>query len=411
MPKNIILLCDGTSNEIARNRTNILRLYGCLEKDVDQLVYYDPGVGTFGAENSWLVPYRRLVEVLGLITGWGIDANVKEAYRFLVENYDDGVRENVTDETPDRIYIIGFSRGAYTARVLAGFIHALGLIEVRNLNLLSYAYRAYKRIGKVTGRDVTDAREPERNPFAEIRLFERMLQPRRPAIQALGLFDTVGSVIEWTDHLPRVRNHAHTSKNPSVRSVRHAVAIDERRTMYLPTLWPADGAYWGGPEEPEDPAEIEAQDVEEVWFSGVHGDVGGGYPEKNSQLAKYPLFWMIEELRPLGVRFRHETVERLVLGKGEEGRYVGPYPLAAKHSSMSLGWKLLEFLPFYRTNYSLSRRSTFFGFYLPLCERRTIPDGARVHASVFVRRGTKADYPQPNIPEDHVVVGEAEGDA
>lgn len=111
MPKNIILLCDGTSNEIARNRTNILRLYGCLKKDEDQLVFYDPGVGTFGAENAWLSFWRRAVEIWGLITGWGLDANVKEAYRFLVEHYDDGTRENVADEAPDRIYIIGFSRG------------------------------------------------------------------------------------------------------------------------------------------------------------------------------------------------------------------------------------------------------------------------------------------------------------
>ena len=93
MPKSIILLCDGTSNEVARNRTNILRLYGCLKKDEHQLVFYDPGVGTFGAENAWLALYRKAAEVCGLITGWGLDANVKEAYRFLVENYDDGTRE------------------------------------------------------------------------------------------------------------------------------------------------------------------------------------------------------------------------------------------------------------------------------------------------------------------------------
>ncbi|MBY5987962.1 T6SS phospholipase effector Tle1-like catalytic domain-containing protein [Roseovarius atlanticus] len=411
MPKNIILLCDGTSNEIARNRTNILRLYGCLKKDEHQLVFYDPGVGTFGAENAWLSFWRRAVEIWGLITGWGLDANVKEAYRFLVEHYDDGTRENVADEEPDRIYIIGFSRGAYTARVLAGFIHALGLIEARNLNLLNYAYRAYKNIGQATGRDVTDAREPERNPFAEVRLFERMLRPRRPAIRALGLFDTVGSVIEWSARLPRIRNHAHVSENPSVQSVRHALAIDERRTMYLPTPWPGGGEYWGGAFRPRDESRIAPQDVDEVWFSGVHGDVGGGYPEKRSQLAKFPLKWMIDELRPLGVKFKEPTVRRLVLGEDADGRYVAPDPLARPNESMTWGWKVVEFLPFYKTRYSLSRRGTFLGFYLPLCEYRHIPDGARVHGSVFARRGTTADYPQPNIPDDHVVVGDGDGDA
>lgn len=90
MPKNIVILLDGTSNEISANRSNILRLYGTLEKSGRQLVYYDPGVGTFGAENAWLRFWRKAVEILGLATGWGLDHNVKEAYRFLVENYDDG---------------------------------------------------------------------------------------------------------------------------------------------------------------------------------------------------------------------------------------------------------------------------------------------------------------------------------
>ena len=88
MAKNIVVLLDGTSNEISANRTNILRLYGTLEKSDRQLVYYDPGVGTFGAENAWLKFWRKAVEIWGMATGWGLDQNVKEAYRFLVENYD-----------------------------------------------------------------------------------------------------------------------------------------------------------------------------------------------------------------------------------------------------------------------------------------------------------------------------------
>lgn len=404
MTKNIVLLCDGTSNEIARNRTNILRLYGCLKKDDTQLVFYDPGVGTFGAENSWSYFVRKTVEIWGLATGWGIDTNVKEAYRFLVANYDDGKRKDGPDQKPDRIYIIGFSRGAYTARMLAGLIHALGLMELQNLNLLNYAYRAYKNIGQSKGADQTDAREPEKNPFAEMRLFERMLRPRRPAIACLGLFDTVGSVIEWTDIVPRIRNHAHTSTNPSVAAIRHATCLDDRRTMFLPTLWPVGAEYWGGPFRPKDQRRIKQQNVEEVWFSGVHGDVGGGYSERKSQLAKLPLKWMIDETKALGLHYNAATVRRLVMGDDKEGRYVGPDGCAQPNQSMNWAWAILEFVPRIKTRYCLSKRRSFLGLYLPLFERRCVPGGAKVHSSVFERRGTPTDYEQPNIPEDHTVV-------
>ncbi|HFQ15177.1 MAG TPA: DUF2235 domain-containing protein, partial [Rhodobacteraceae bacterium] len=176
MARNIVILLDGTSNEIGSNRSNILRLYRTLAKSDDQLVYYDPGVGTFGADNAWSRSLRQATEIWGMATGWGIDANVKQAYRFLVENY-----RHDAEGGRDRICIFGFSRGAYTARVLAGFLHAFGLIEPRNLNLLNYAYRAYKRIGE----------NGSESAFAEIRLHERYLRPERPQIRLLGLFDTV----------------------------------------------------------------------------------------------------------------------------------------------------------------------------------------------------------------------------
>jgi uncharacterized protein (DUF2235 family) len=145
MPKNIVILLDGTSNQVSANRTNILRLYGVLEKSDRQLVFYDPGVGTLGDDGAWLALWRKATEVWGLVTGWGLDDNVKRAYRFLVENYDAG---HADSGERDQIFIFGFSRGAYAVRVLAGFLNALGLIERRNMNLLDYAYRAYKRIGE-----------------------------------------------------------------------------------------------------------------------------------------------------------------------------------------------------------------------------------------------------------------------
>ncbi len=387
MPKNIVLLLDGTSNEIKTNRSNVLRLYGTLEKSKDQLVYYDPGVGTMGG-GAWLQHWHKVVEVWQMITGFGLDGNVLEAYRFLVTHYDNGKREKGKHVDRDRIFIFGFSRGAYTARVLAGFIHALGLIEPRNLNLLGYAYRAYKRINRKTEAS-----------FDEIRLYERALQTDRPPIQCLGLFDTVSSLIEWGRFGPRLKTHVFTETNTSVQSIRHAVAIDERRTMFRPQLWPLDVSFLRNRFNPDDAT---PQDAKEVWFAGVHGDVGGGYPEAESALAKLPLHWMIEETKAEGLSFKTRTVNELVLGTREDRDYTRPDPLGRKHNSMKPLWALVEFVP--RRKPANSTRPSLFGISLGLFEPRHIPEGASVHRSV-VDRIKGGDYAPPNLPEDYTIAG------
>ena len=387
MPKNIVILLDGTSNEIESDRTNILRLYGVLTKDAEQLVYYDPGVGTFGAEGAWSRFWRKTHEVWGLMTGWGLDQNVKEAYRFLVENYDNGKRKGAEQVERDRIFIFGFSRGAYSARVLAGFIHAVGLIEPRNLNLLEYAYRAYKSIGE----------NEKQEAFAEVRLYERILNPDRPPIRMLGLFDTVGSVIESGRNGLRLKAHAFTSRNSSVESVSHAVAIDEKRTMFRPQLWPADQEYWGNP---FNGAAAQAQDVKEVWFAGGHGDVGGGYPEADSALCKVPLLWMIERARLCGLGFRQQSVNSIVMGSKKGAKYVAPNVLDRSHDTMTFGWSILEFLPRRKPEGSL--RPSLFGISLPLFERRHISKGARLHGSV-VERQKQLGHRAQNIPAEYEV--------
>lgn len=387
MAKNIVLLLDGTSNEISQNRSNILRLYGVLEKSDAQLVYYDPGVGTFGADNAWSRGWRKLVEVWGLATGWGLDGNVKEAYRFLVEHYDHG--KDREGSKRDSIYIFGFSRGAYTARVLAGFIHAVGLIEPRNLNLLDYAYRAYKRIGEAE----------KQAAFAEVRLYERILDTDRPPIRMLGLFDTVASVIESGRFGPRLKSHAFTRSNRSVESVVHAVAIDEKRTMFRPQLWPAGQEYWGNP---FNDTQARPQEVDEVWFAGAHGDVGGGYPEKESGLCKIPLVWMIERAKACGLKFQTRSVNTLVLGRNSD-KYVVPDPLAAPHRTMTFCWSLVEFLP--RRKPKDSSRPSWFGVSLPLFERRAIPEGAKIHPSL-VERKDKLQKWSENIPNHHEIAAE-----
>lgn len=399
MSKNIIILCDGTSNEVSRDRTNILRLFGTLHKNDSQVVFYDPGVGTFGGENSASYYYRKTIEIWGLATGWGLDQNVKEAYRFLSEHYDNGKRDGKRVDDPDQIYLFGFSRGAYTARVLAGFIRAIGIIPKDNINLLDYAYRAYKNVGSTS--DDNTNQETANSAFAEIRLFERMLRTDYVPIKLLGLFDTVGSVIESGRYGPRLRTHAFTQTNQNVEHVRHAVAIDERRTMFEPQLWPSGKLYWPQPFQPQ---KAVLQDVKEVWFTGVHADIGGGYPEERSQLAKIALHWMIEETKALGLDYKTRTINEIVLGRKEDSDYVSPSAIAMPNESMTLGWSFLEYIPRKESRYSGGNSQDANNWYLPRGRRRRIPGGAMIHSSVFERDETDHEIDQPNIPTDYIKV-------
>jgi len=393
MPKNIVILCDGTSNQIEEDRTNILRLYGCLRKNDRQVVFYDPGVGTFGGENDWLRYARKAKEIWGLATGWGLDQNVKEAYRFIVEHFDPGQRKTATKPAipQDDIYIFGFSRGAYTARVLAGFIHAFGIMDKTQRNLLDYAYRTYKGISDFDGPDDGDPNAA----FLKMRLYERALSPFRPDIKALGLFDTVSSVIEQGKVWPQLRTHPFTKKNPSVEHVRHAVAVDERRTMFNPVLWEPGGDFTGPPFKKRDPV---PQDLKEVWFSGVHGDVGGGYGEDESAQAKLPLIWMIREMEQIGLKFYEPTVKKIVLGEDPDyPDYVKPGIYQDLNESMNRAWSVVEFLPRRIPATSFRERGRK-GCYFPLFDHRLIPADATIHESVFRRMEQHDDYRPKNLP-------------
>ncbi|MNV36034.1 hypothetical protein D3C71_1274970 [compost metagenome] len=396
MSKNIVILFDGTSNEISADRTNILRLFGALERSEQQIVYYDPGVGTFGASNAWSKVYRNTIEIWGLATGWGMDQNIKEAYRFLIENYDPGTKDTNGSHTDrDRIYIFGFSRGAYSARVLAGFIHALGLMSRQHLNLLDYAYNTYKGIPVQEEVDHDKLQEDEgRSAFASMRLYERTLRTGRPPIKLLGLFDTVASVIEPGKHWVQMKTHPFSNMNPSVEWVRHAVAIDERRTMFQPELWIPDQDYRGSPFK-----KVKGkQNFKQVWFAGVHGDVGGGYPEPGSGQVKIPLEWMIRETEPTGLLYRTQTVEDIVKGQ-RSNRYVSLNATADLHDSMSLGWKPLEYLPRRVPENSWRKRGDSRSIYIPFRDRRFIPERAMLHSSVRIRM-EGGGYNPPNLPKD-----------
>src|SRR5688572_26426384 len=134
MPKNIVICCDGTGNEVNANEfTNVVKLYRRLSREdpARQINYYDPGLGTLGTPGFRTRTFTSITRLIGLAFGYGIHDNVKDAYLFLMRNYQEG----------DRIFLFGFSRGAYTVRALAGMLFRVGLLEYGNDNLVEHALK------------------------------------------------------------------------------------------------------------------------------------------------------------------------------------------------------------------------------------------------------------------------------
>ncbi|MBR1296584.1 DUF2235 domain-containing protein [Bradyrhizobium sp. AUGA SZCCT0042] len=405
--RNIVICCDGTGNEISENISNVLKLYRCLRKtektEPRQLVFYDPGVGTLARPNTWHRLRQNFNAILGLATGYGLDDNVLAAYCFLVQNWREG----------DQIYLFGFSRGAYTVRVLAGLIHKIGLITEEQANLAGSGLIAYKAFssdeapklrekfrGRVDAAAAEDAEPP--SPFDNAAQFARITSARWPTIRFVGVWDTVASVIVPRPdrfYLPSLEELAWTLQNPSVQIFRQAISIDERRCMFRLKKWDAPQTY-----KPVRFNDIRnaPQDILQVWFSGVHADIGGGYPEKQSGLSKYPLLWMIDEAEKAGLKFNHANVNQLAWGiprKNSPFSYVAPDVRGEVHTSLTGAWWILEFLPKSAKYREWPKRQVYFGFYIPDAEPRVIPEGAVVHESVVKRMADVKDYRPVNLPE------------
>lgn len=430
--RNIVICCDGTGNEISENISNVLKLYRCLRKtdrtEPRQLVFYDPGVGTLSQPDTWHRIKANINLVLGLATGYGLDDNVIAAYAFLVEHFRRG----------DQIYLFGFSRGAYTVRVLAGLIHKVGLISPEQVNLAGsglIAYKQYSGSGESDSlRVLTDggtdkAGFDEEGPLPENRFdlaaqFARIMSSRWPTIRFVGVWDTVASVIvPRSDKFlwwPSLEELAFTIANPSVKTFRQAISIDERRCMFRLKKWDQPQSYWSNRFVPDD--KKEPQDITQVWFSGVHSDVGGGYAEKDSSLSKYPLLWMIDQAIDAGLKFNPRTVNQLAWGyqrKNSPFSYVAPDPAGPLHDSMTPAWRLLEYLPKAAKYREWPERKVYLDlFYIPDCEPRPIPEGALVHESVVKRMDAVKAYRPVNLPASFTTVpmptpphaGEAAGD-
>jgi uncharacterized protein (DUF2235 family) len=360
LPRNIVVCCDGTDNEVARDSTNVLRLYRMLARDRRQVAYYDPGVGTlvnpFAITRRWKYFARRIDAAIG----YRVRDNVVAAYLFLAGNYLPG----------DSIYLFGFSRGAYTVRALAGMIQFLGLVrpELQNLGGLARAlycnedqgYGVSERFGGGNRFNAAFGVVP------------------KPMVHFVGVFDTVSS-FGWVWDFQTL---PFTADNPSVRHIRHALAIDERRACFPANLFV--------------PGEQQRADCKQVWFAGVHADVGGGYPEKEAMLAKVPLTWMLREAEALGLLIDDEERERLM---GSKKKPAADYCSPIHESLTGLFWKCMEFLP--RRNWNNDAKGM--RWHAPnLGRRREIKPDSVIHVSV-VERMRQMGYAPANLPKDYRV--------
>lgn len=416
--KNIAVCCDGTGNEISENISNVLKLYRALRKtrkaEPQQVIFYDPGVGTLARPNPWTKLKQDTVTVLGLATGYGLDDSVIRAYNFLINHYEEG----------DDIFLFGFSRGAYTVRVLAGFIHKVGLLSPEQCNLADAALTAYKQasatlveqadVGAADHKLINEEEGQQAQPKSRDdrgSQFARIVSARWPTIKFVGVWDTVASVI-----VPRpdrfyafsLERLAFTRLNPSVRVFRQAIAIDERRRMFRLEPWKEQQSFMNNRFSLTNNAE--PQDALQVWFAGVHADIGGGYPETESGLSKFPLLWMIDEAAKHGLAFNRQTVNQLAWGiqrKGSPFSYVAPDILRDPHESMTKAWRTLEWLPKSDKNKEWSARRSWLGYYLPNAEPRSIPANAYIHESVTDRMKAVPAYKPVNLPSSYQIIPRA----
>ncbi len=389
--KNLVICLDGTGNQIEDNLSNVLKLYRLIEKNDQQLVYYDQGVGTLRRTFTWGRRKQQLKHLLGLAFGYGLDRNVLNAYEFLVKHYVG--QDDKTGRPDDDIFLFGFSRGAHTARVLAGLIYEIGILRPEQIHLAKAALMAYKQSANSSMMDRKNSHGVN---------FRRVIRPQIAKVKFVGVFDTVSSVFVPNENSywpPLVREKLpHTRKNPSVACFRHAVSIDECRRMFRLDSWDHGQIFQPNRHSKAEPL---MQDVKEVWFSGFHSDVGGGHIREDSGLSQFPLIWMVDEAKRSGL----EVFDRMATYVTGEKPYSSTtkylYPAAEAdapvHDSMSRIWKLAEFLPKSTQFQEWPNRRSFCSYYLPLSEPRIIPDYAEEHESVQQRIAALNSYKPVNI--------------
>lgn len=300
MSKNIVVFSDGTGQEGGKGfNTNVYRLFNMIEDRTDrQVAFYDRGLGT---------GFRKLS---GNAFGLGISKNIQDCYQFIFENYKVG----------DKIYLFGFSRGAFTVRSLSGFLHHFGILPKSRPELIKRAYKIYKM-------------KDECQKACEAKKFVKKHHNMWCEIEFLGVWDTVGALgipLRAFDLVNWGRNTFHdTTLSENIQWGRHALAIDDRRKTFHPMVW-------------DETHEQTAKRVKQVWFAGMHTDVGGGYQCRD--LSDISLKWMLDEARaknlhiyadheielnPKPTGFMHDS-KKGILGKLFRTKERGPEPKLKK---------------------------------------------------------------------------------
>lgn len=275
--KRIVICADGTWNRPEKDLdkdfpTNVLKIARAVKpKDgrVTQQVFYDWGIGSY------------YDQTIGGATGRGLHKNIMDNYRYIVQNYSDG----------DEIYLFGFSRGSYTIRCLCGLINNCGILKRPHAALIQTAFDHYKNDG--------DAYHPSGDESVKFR--EQYSHPSRQ-IKFVGVFDTVGAMgipMSFLGLFEDSDEFYDTKIGSNVNYARHAMAIDEHRKDFEPTIW----------------KERPGVNMKQVWFPGAHTDVGGSYePDEDGRvLSNYALFWLANESGAIGLKFEPHLLKSLYL--------------------------------------------------------------------------------------------------
>jgi uncharacterized protein (DUF2235 family) len=398
MGKRIILLSDGTGNSAAKVwRTNVWRLFQSLDlRQSDQVAMYDDGVGT-----SSFKP----MALLGGAFGIGLKRNVLGLYKFLCRNYKSkedyeklrelALAKNASGDSPldelkdDDIFLFGFSRGAFTVRILMGLVLTQGLVRFNSEAELERnvraAYRAYRTL-----------RYPAWTLEGPFRYFRNLFATQthnkddRPVarIRFIGVWDTVaayGSPIQemtlgfsqyiWPLELP-----THTLSDRVTRACQ-ALAIDEERTSFAPELWEEPGMAL--------PASTKKERLSQVWFAGVHANVGGGYPDDS--LANVSLSWMMAEAADFDLRFKTAP---------EADPDAVKFVNAAQDKDGRLYDSRAGFAGYYR--YGPRKIADLYSTQTTNETQQVVP---KIHESVFARIQVGAHlYAPTGLPENYAVV-------
>lgn len=295
MSKRLIMCCDGTWNTAEQaSPTNIVKIYRALASEdhagTKQWKYYHEGVGV-----------KRWERLRGGAFGFGLSRNVKDTYRRIVQDFEPG----------DELLFFGFSRGAYTARSTAGLIYNVGILRPEHADRLDEAYALYRSRGA-----------PPDSPEAESFRNSYSYPDETRRIRLMCVYDSVGSLgiplspTRWVNFINRRWQFHDLKLNPQVKAAFQALAIDEKRAPFTPAIWAQC-------------ASATDQQVEQVWFSGVHCDIGGGYPQR--ALAEITLRWMVDRARSCGLAFDDRQLDTHPLD-----------PMAKPlHDSRTLLYKLL----------------------------------------------------------------------